>query len=81
MLEKGASIYATTLLSHLHERVVASVAGDRCCRAVAALFDGSVASVVKWSQRARATGGGGQANGRRAGSLCLLANGTGCCCV
>jgi transposase len=40
----------------LPERVVASVAGGRSCRAMAALFDVSVASVVKWSQRARATG-------------------------
>jgi transposase len=40
----------------LRERVVASVAGGRSCRAVAALFDVSVASVVKWSQRSRATG-------------------------
>jgi transposase len=40
----------------LRERVVASVAGGKSCRAVAALFDVSVASVVKWSQRARATG-------------------------
>jgi transposase len=40
----------------LRERVVASVAGGRSCRAVAALFDVSVSSVVKWSQRARATG-------------------------
>lgn len=35
---------------------MASLAGGRSCRAVAALFDVSVASVVKWSQRARATG-------------------------
>jgi transposase len=40
----------------LRERVVASVAGGKSCRTVAALFDVSVASVVKWSQRARATG-------------------------
>ncbi len=40
----------------LRERVVATVAGGRSCRAVAALFDVSVASVVKWSQRARVTG-------------------------
>ncbi len=37
----------------LRERVVAS---GRSCREVAALFDVSVASVVKWSQRQRATG-------------------------
>ncbi len=40
----------------LRERVVATVAGGRSCRAAAELFDVSVASVVKWSQRARATG-------------------------
>jgi transposase len=40
----------------LRERVVATVAAGRPCRAVAELFDVSVASVVKWSQRARATG-------------------------
>ena len=40
----------------LRERVVASVASGKSCRAVAGLFDVSVASVVKWSQRARSTG-------------------------
>jgi len=35
---------------------VASVTGGRTCRATAALFGVSVASVVKWSQRFRATG-------------------------
>lgn len=40
----------------LRERVVASVAAGKPCRAVASLFDVSVASVVKWSQRARTTG-------------------------
>jgi transposase len=40
----------------LRERVVASVARGKSCRTVAALFDVSVASVVKWSQRARVTG-------------------------
>ncbi len=40
----------------LRERVVATVAGGLPCRAVAQLFDVSVASVVKWSQRSRATG-------------------------
>ena len=33
-----------------------SVAGGRSCRTTAALFGVSVASVVKWSQRWRATG-------------------------
>jgi transposase len=40
----------------LRERVVAAVANGRTCRAVAALFGVSVASVVKWSQRWRASG-------------------------
>ena len=40
----------------LRERVVAAVESGLTCRAVAELFDVSVASVVKWSQRARATG-------------------------
>jgi len=40
----------------LRERVVAAVADGRSCRAVAELFHVSVASVVKWSQRARASG-------------------------
>lgn len=40
----------------LRERVVAAVAAGRSCREVAALFGVSVASVVKWSQRYRATG-------------------------
>jgi transposase len=40
----------------LRDRVVASVAGGRSCRETARLFDVSVASVVKWSQRTRRTG-------------------------
>jgi transposase len=40
----------------LRGRVVAAVASGRTCRATAALFGVSVASVVKWSQRWRATG-------------------------
>jgi len=40
----------------LRDRVVASVAGGRTCRATAELFGVSVSSVVKWSQRFRATG-------------------------
>jgi transposase len=35
----------------LRERVVASVVSGRTCRETAALFDVSVASVVKWAQR------------------------------
>src|SRR5215469_15593246 len=40
----------------LRDRVVAAVASGRTCRATAALFGVSVASVVKWSQRWRASG-------------------------
>jgi transposase-like protein len=40
----------------LRERVVAAVLRGLSCRAVAVRFDVSVASVVKWAQRARATG-------------------------
>lgn len=40
----------------LRERVAASVSSGRSCRETAALFGVSVASVVKWSQRQRASG-------------------------
>ncbi len=40
----------------LRERVVEAVAAGQSCRAVAAMFKVSVASVVKWSQRFRAEG-------------------------
>jgi transposase len=40
----------------LRERVVAAVASGQTCRAVAMRFGVSVASVVKWYQRLRATG-------------------------
>ena len=40
----------------LRERVVGAVAAGQSCRAVASRFGVSVASVVKWSQRFRATG-------------------------
>jgi transposase len=40
----------------LRERVVAAVAAGESCRRVAEVFRISVASVVKWSQRYRATG-------------------------
>src|ERR1043166_7055298 len=40
----------------LRERVVAAVGAGQSCRAVASTFKVSVASVVKWSQRFRATG-------------------------
>lgn len=44
------------LSNDLRERVVASVVGGESCRAVAARFGVAVSSVVKWSQRYRATG-------------------------
>lgn len=40
----------------LRERVVVAVGAGRTCREVASLFGVSVSSVVKWSQRHRATG-------------------------
>src|SRR5881296_3554129 len=40
----------------LRDRVVGSVASGRTCRATAVLFGVSVSSVVKWSQRFRASG-------------------------
>ncbi len=42
--------------SDLRERVVAAVGDGQSCREVAAVFRVSVASVVKWSQRARQSG-------------------------
>jgi transposase len=67
----------------LLDRVVSSVASGRTCRATAALFGVSVASVVKWSQRWRASGSaaakpmGGrqplQLNGERAWLLARIA--------
>ncbi len=53
----------------LRERVVACVAAGESCRAVAKAFKVSVASVVKWSQRYRATGSAAaQPMGNRRGS-------------
>ena len=40
----------------LRERVIAAVFAGESCRSVAARFDVAVSSVVKWSQRHRATG-------------------------
>lgn len=42
--------------SDLRERVVAAVGDGQSCREVATVFRVSVASVVKWSQRARRSG-------------------------
>ena len=40
----------------LRERVVGAVAAGESCRSVAKRYEVSIASVVKWSQRFRATG-------------------------
>jgi transposase len=45
-----------TYSSDLRERVVAAVMAGGTCRGVAARFEISVSSVVKWSQRFRQTG-------------------------
>lgn len=47
---------ARPLSMDLRERVVGAVAAGESCRSVAARFGVSVSSVVKWSQRHRATG-------------------------
>jgi putative transposase len=44
------------LSNDLRERVVAAVLAGERCRSVAARFGVAVSSVVKWSQRHRATG-------------------------
>jgi transposase len=44
------------LSNDLRERVVAAVLGGASCRSVASRFGVAVSSVVKWSQRYRATG-------------------------
>ena len=44
------------LSNDLRQRVVAAVAGGESCRAAAIRFGVAVSSVVKWSQRYRATG-------------------------
>ena len=44
------------LSNDLRERVVAAVGAGESCRFVAGRFGVSVSSVVKWSQRYRATG-------------------------
>ena len=47
---------ARPLSQDIRERVIAAVAGGASTRAVAARFGVAVSSVVKWSQRYRATG-------------------------
>jgi hypothetical protein len=61
----------------LRKRVVAAVVRGKSRRAAAALFDVSVASVVKWTQRAYETG---RRPGRRAanGPIFWRASATGC---
>ena len=44
------------LSNDLRERVVAAVVGGESCRTVASRFGVAASSVVKWSQRYRATG-------------------------
>ena len=44
------------LSNDLRERVVSAVRDGESCRAVASRFGVAVSSVVKWSQRQRATG-------------------------
>jgi transposase len=52
----GQHLMARAYSLDLRERVVAAVAAGESCRKVASTFKVSVASVVKWSQRFRATG-------------------------
>ena len=58
---------ARPLSNDLRERVVAAVRRGESCRVVAARFGVAVSSVVKWSQRYRATGSvaPGQMGGHR----------------
>src|SRR5262249_1193071 len=54
----GQRLMARPYSQDLRDRVIGSVASGRTCRATAALFRVSVASVVKWSQRWRVGGRG-----------------------
>src|SRR5580704_18825492 len=53
---RGPARMARAYSLDLRKRVVAAVASGQTCRTVAERFGVSVASVVKWSQRYRATG-------------------------
>lgn len=55
------------LSNDLRERVVAAVVAGESCRSVATRFGVAISSVVKWSQRYRATGSvaPGQMGGHR----------------
>jgi transposase len=52
----GQHLMTRPLSIDLRERVIAAVLAGGSCRSVAARFDVAVSSVVKWSQRHRATG-------------------------
>jgi transposase len=52
----GQHLMTRPLSNDLRERVVAATLAGESCRAVAARFGVAVSSVVKWSQRHRATG-------------------------
>ena len=52
----GQHLMSRPLSNDLRERVVAAVVGGESCRTVAARVSVAVSSVVKWSQRYRATG-------------------------
>jgi putative transposase len=52
----GQHLMTRPLSNDLRERVVAAVGAGESCRSVAARFGVGVSSVVKWSQRYRATG-------------------------
>jgi putative transposase len=52
----GQHLMTAPLSNDLRERVVAAVNSGESCRSVAARFGVAVSSVVKWSQRHRATG-------------------------
>ena len=58
---------ARPLSNDLRERVVAAVEAGESCRSVAGRFGVAVSSVVKWSQRYRASGsvGPGKMGGHR----------------
>jgi transposase len=52
----GQHLMTRALSNDLRERVVEAVGAGENCRAVASRFGVAVSSVVKWSQRYRATG-------------------------
>jgi transposase len=52
----GQHLMTRALSNDLRERVVEAVVAGENCRAVASRFGVAVSSVVKWSQRYRATG-------------------------